>query len=225
MDFKIRPMHLEDVSQVAEIERDAFPTTWPPTPLKKELSNRLAGYLVAWSEWTEQAEGDPQPDGTSNSTTGLQLPKPWVRQLLSNVRNLFVTPSDTTNGWREFIVGYVGTWFMVDDAHIVSIAVRQDYRRLGLGELLLIGAAEMAMLRRSQRLTLEVRVSNFPAHALYEKYGFHKVGVRKRYYADNHEDAVIMTTDAIHTTEYQEMFRDRVDAFCQRRGEAIRTLA
>ncbi len=221
MDFKIRPMHLEDVSQVAEIERDAFPTSWPPTPLKKELSNRLASYLVAWSELTEQAGDGPQPE----TPITLEVPKPWVRQLISNVRNLFGASPDLSNGWKEFIGGYVGMWFMVDDAHIVSIAVRQEYRRLGLGELLLISAVEMAMLQRSQRLTLEVRVSNFPAHALYEKYGFHKVGVRKRYYADNHEDAVIMTTDAIHTHEYLEMFRGRVDAFSQRWGEANRVLA
>ena len=221
MDFNIRPMILGDVSQVAEIERDAFPTTWPPTPLKKELSNHLAGYLVAWSELTEQAGNDPQPESPST----LEVPKPWVRQLISNMRNLLAPPSDVRDGLTEFIVGYVGMWFMVDDAHIVSIAVRQEHRRLGLGELLLISAVEMAMLRRSQRVTLEVRVSNFPAHALYEKYGFNKVGVRKRYYADNHEDAVIMTTDAIHTPEYLDMFQGRVATFSQRRGEAVRTLA
>lgn len=221
MDFKIRPMHLGDVPQVAEIEKDAFPTTWPPTALKKELSNCLASYLVAWSELTEQAEDDPQLESPST----LEAPKPWVRQLISNMRNLLVPPSDVSGGLTEFIAGYVGMWFMVDDAHIVSIAVRQEYRRLGLGELLLISAVEMAMLRHSQRVTLEVRVSNFPAHTLYEKYGFHKVGVRKRYYADNHEDAVIMTTDAIHTQEYLDMFQGRVAAFSQRRGEAARTLA
>ena len=220
MDFNIRPMNLRDVSQVAEIERDAFPATWPPTPLKKELSNRLASYLVAWSELTEQAGNDTQLESPST----LEVPKPWVRQLISNMRNL-LTPSDGSGELTQFIAGYVGMWFMVDDAHIISIAVRQEYRRLGLGELLLISAVEMAMLRRSQRVTLEVRVSNFPAHVLYEKYGFHKVGVRKRYYADNHEDAVIMTTDAIHTQEYLDMFQDRVAAFSQHRGEAARTLA
>lgn len=220
MDFKIRPMNLGDVSQVAEIERDAFPTTWPPTPLKKELSNHLAGYLVAWSELTEQAGDDLQPESPST----LEVPKPWVRQLISNMRNLLTLPSGGSGELMQFIAGYVGMWFMVDDAHIISIAVRQEYRRLGLGELLLISAVEMAMLRRSQRVTLEVRVSNFPAQGLYEKYGFHKVGVRKRYYADNHEDAMIMTTDSIHTPKYLGMFQGRVAAFSQRRGEAVRTL-
>lgn len=126
---------------------------------------------------------------------------------------------------EEFVAGYVGTWFIMDEAHITSIAVRESYRGLGLGELLLMTATELAMARRAQFLTLEARLTNWPAHTLYEKYGFKKTGTRKGYYADNHEDAVIMSTDSILSSTYQEMFRSRVNAFRQRHGNAIRALA
>ena len=62
-------------------------------------------------------------------------------------------------------------------------------------------------------------MSNFPAHALYEKYGFKSVGTRKGYYADNREDAVIMTTNPVQTEEYQEMFRKLQETYRTRWGE------
>ena len=221
MDFSIRPMHLEDVPQVTEIEREAFPETWPPTPFKKELQNKLARYLVAWTRWDEPAADPPQ----SEARPVLEKPQLWVQRMLASVRDLVAAPPEVVHQQMDFISGYVGMWFMVDEAHITSIATRGAYRRLGLGELLMQGAVELAMAQGMQRITLEARVSNFPAHALYEKYGFQKVGTRKRYYADNHEDAVIMTADSILSPSYKDLFQRCVDAFSQRRGETIRLLA
>ena len=68
----------------------------------------------------------------------------------------------------------------------------------------------------AQVLTLEVRASNLPAQALYEKYGFAKVGVRRRYYADDGEDAVVMTTERITSGSYQSMFQQLKQAYTQR---------
>ena len=68
-------------------------------------------------------------------------------------------------------------------------------------------------------MTLEARVSNFIAQNLYEKYGFKSVGIRKGYYSDNREDAVIMTTDSIHTEEYQDMFEGLREVYRSRWGE------
>jgi len=141
------------------------------------------------------------------------------------MRNLFAPSPKVIHRQRDFIAGYVGLWFMVDEAHIISIAVRDASRRLGLGELLLMGAVELAMARRAQLITLEARITNFPAHALYEKYGFQRTGTRKRYYADNQEDAVIMSAESILSSSYHELFQGRVDAFSQCRGEAVRALA
>ncbi|MFQ5875628.1 MAG: ribosomal protein S18-alanine N-acetyltransferase, partial [Dehalococcoidia bacterium] len=108
---------------------------------------------------------------------------------------------------KDFIVGYLGIWSMVDDAHIVAVGVREPHRRHGVGEFLLIRAIEIGMEGGVRSITLEVRVSNYAAQALYEKYGFKKMGVRKRYYTDNHEDAYIMTTDPIGTESYQTEFK------------------
>jgi ribosomal-protein-alanine N-acetyltransferase len=94
---------------------------------------------------------------------------------------------------------------MVDDAHIVAIAVRESYRRRGIGETLLAEAIDLAMRNFQETVTLEVRRSNTAAQALYEKYRFLKVGVRKRYYSDNHEDAIIMTTPPIQHPSYREL--------------------
>ena len=222
MDFTIRPMRLEDVPQVADIEREAFPTMWPPTPLKKELDNRLASYLVASSP-IAGSDGD---SGAEQPASPLEASRPFLQRLFSGVKSLVAPPEQLAAGqWDEFVAGYVGVWFMADEAHITSIAVREEFRGRGLGELLMLGTMEMAMARRAQRVTLEARVSNFPAHALYEKYGFAKSGIRRRYYADNHEDAVIMTVERIRSPEYQQLFQERVDNFSQRRGQVVLNVA
>ena len=83
---------------------------------------------------------------------------------------------------------------MVGEAHIVTVAVRQRYRRMGIGERLVIAALDLALESEQEVATLEVRASNEAAQLLYVKYGFARLGLRKRYYTDNNEDAVIMTT-------------------------------
>ena len=89
----------------------------------------------------------------------------------------------------------------------------------GIGELLLIGSLRAAVEYGSKVMTLEVRVSNFIAQRLYEKYGFESVGNRKAYYSDNREDAVIMTTSPIDTEEYRQLVGELQDAYQKRRGE------
>jgi ribosomal-protein-alanine N-acetyltransferase len=92
------------------------------------------------------------------------------------------------------IVGYGGMWLMVDEAHITTFAIDPAWRRQQIGERLLLEFVDVAILRRAREMTLEVRLSNLPARRLYEKFGFRPVGVRPRYYSDDHEDALIMTT-------------------------------
>jgi ribosomal-protein-alanine N-acetyltransferase len=182
--YQIRPMTEADIAQVAEIEHQSFPTTWPQTAYRRELANHLARYTVI----VDRAE-------------------PAVRDAAPQPRRSFLSfwrskpPPENTS---DYIVGYVGVWLMVDQAHIVAIAVRESYRRRGLGELLLLESIDLAMANRQESVTLEVRRSNWSAQQLYEKYRFYKVGVRKRYYTDNHEDALIMTTPPIDSDSYRE---------------------
>ena len=95
------------------------------------------------------------------------------------------------------LVGFAGLWVMVDEAHITTFAVDPRWRRRGVGQWLLLRLLELSNERRAREATLEVRLSNMPARRLYEKYGFRPVGIRPRYYSDNGEDALIMTTDAL----------------------------
>lgn len=93
------------------------------------------------------------------------------------------------------IVGYAGMWTVIDEAHITNIAVLPDYRGRGWGAWLMREIIARAIALGMTKMTLEVRVTNEVAQALYRKYGFVPAGVRKGYYADNHEDALIMWSD------------------------------
>ena len=91
------------------------------------------------------------------------------------------------------VLAYGGFWLVGDEAHIVTIAAHPQYRRRGLGERILLGMIEQARTYGATSVTLEVRVSNTGAQQLYAKHGFVEVGLRKGYYHDNGEDAILMT--------------------------------
>lgn len=92
------------------------------------------------------------------------------------------------------VVGYAGVWLMVDEAHITTFAVHPDWRRQGVGRRLMHALLLVATEMRATRMTLEVRVSNLAAQALYQGHGFEIAGRRERYYTDDGEDAYIMST-------------------------------
>lgn len=102
------------------------------------------------------------------------------------------------------VVGYGGIWLMVDEAHVTTFAVHPAYRRRRIGERMLIALLDLARDRQAREATLEVRLSNLAARRLYEKYGFRPVGIRPRYYTDNQEDALIMTTEPLATQAMRE---------------------
>ncbi len=92
----------------------------------------------------------------------------------------------------EKIIGYCGVWIIMDEAHITNIAVLPEYRGQGLGEKLLKSVMNLAARKGALTVTLEVRVSNIPAKSMYQKLGFRDGGIRKNYYSDNLEDALVM---------------------------------
>ena len=216
MASSLRPMQARDLPQMPEMERDSFPTMWPATPFKRELNSPLARYLITWQR--QDVEDSPPPPPPESD------PKlPFISRLFSSVRKPWAT-RDRPEEATDFLTGYVGVWFVIDEAHITAIGVREAYRGRGIGELLLIGAIELAMARSSKVVTLEVRVSNHVAQSLYHKYGFSQSGLRKRYYTDNGEDAFIMTTSPILDPPYPETFQKLVQAHKEHWGETIRTL-
>jgi ribosomal-protein-alanine N-acetyltransferase len=109
------------------------------------------------------------------------------------------------------IVGYAGMWMMVDEAHVTTFAVLPDWRRRGIGGRLMLAMVRLAGELGARVATLEVRLSNVAARELYQRFGFRPVGIRPRYYSDNAEDALIMTSAPLASDE----MRKRMDAFAQ----------
>lgn len=116
---------------------------------------------------------------------------PWTKKMfkeeLTNEKAIyFVAVSD------EVVVGYIGMWKVLDEGHITNVAVHPHYRRIKIGDALIKRLVNWSSQNEVIALTLEVRVSNIPAINLYAENNFQKSGIRKKYYADNNEDALIM---------------------------------
>ena len=195
---RIRPMEPRDIPQVLEIERDSFPRMWPRTHYQRELENKMARYLVVC-----------EPAGEGHAPADVPAPAASGRGIGGLVRR-FIGGQPPLEPARDRIIGMVGLWCMVGSGHIVTIAVRQEHRRQGIGELLLTAALEAALEAGQQEVTLERRFSNQAARALYEKFGFLQVGVRARYYSDNHEDAILMSTPPLRSSAFKRLLAQRV---------------
>lgn len=92
----------------------------------------------------------------------------------------------------EKVVGYAGMWIVLDEAHITNVAVHPELKGRGVGRALMTELLGRAVVLGAVRITLEVRVSNQVARSLYKSLGFAEKGLRKKYYSDNNEDAIIM---------------------------------
>lgn len=108
-------------------------------------------------------------------------------------------------------VGYAGTWHIIDEGHITTIAVKKDFLRNHIGEAIIHRIIEDCYKDGIKYLTLEVRVSNIPAIKLYEKYGFQSLGTRKGYYQDNNEDALIMWTENIFYDKFKVIYNQNIE--------------
>jgi [ribosomal protein S18]-alanine N-acetyltransferase len=122
----------------------------------------------------------------------LSFATPWSKESFYNElhNNQFATYLVLED--EEKIIGYCGVWIIVDEAHITNIAVLPDYRGKKLGDALLANVIKTAKEMGARSVTLEVRVSNIVAQNLYRKFGFENGGIRKGYYTDNLEDALVM---------------------------------
>jgi ribosomal-protein-alanine N-acetyltransferase len=209
MPLTVRLMHRQDISQVTEIDHDAFPTEWPPTNFPRELENKLAYYIVVYDTKDTSPQSDPKPAGREIQPG-----------LLTRVRKIFSRKQIPKEESMEevSILGYAGMWIMADEAHVTSIASHKEHRHQGIGETLLISLIELAIVKHARIVTLEARVSNQIAQNLYYKFNFDKLGVRKAYYLDNKEDAVIMSTEYIGSPSFREKFAKVKQAYFQKFG-------
>ena len=126
----------------------------------------------------------------------------FYNELDNNISNYFVAQIPETRK----IVGYLGSWFIVDECHITNVAVTPDFRRQNIAQQLLTALIDECYKNMIKYITLEVRVSNVAAISLYEKFGFKSIGVRKKYYQDNNEDALIMFTENIWHEKFKTVY-------------------
>lgn len=106
------------------------------------------------------------------------------------------------------IVGYGGEWVIMDEAHITTLGVAKQWRGHKIGERVLVALLDEARSKQARRATLEVRESNSVAQNLYRKYGFQPAAIRRGYYTDNHENAVVMWVDNLSGFAYTARFNE-----------------
>ena len=124
------------------------------------------------------------------------MPSPWSKELFEEelkreAARYFVAELDNE------VVGYMGYWEAPQEAHIINLAIAPKFRQKGFGAQMLDHCLEFARKKGAGLATLEVRTSNEAAQALYAKSGFRTVAIRKKYYSDNQEDAVVMLKDLV----------------------------
>jgi [ribosomal protein S18]-alanine N-acetyltransferase len=120
------------------------------------------------------------------------------------------------------VIGYCGMWVIMDEAHITTIAVDPRQRGRKIGERLMLAMMEEAVVIGAARASLEVREHNVAAQNLYRKFGFREAAIRKNYYTDNHENAVVMWVDELRTLAYERRLRELKQALYQAYDEDIR---
>jgi ribosomal-protein-alanine N-acetyltransferase len=129
-------------------------------------------------------------------------PSPWSATLFLSELAQRTSRRYTVAVVGPLVVGYSGLMVVEDEGHVTTLTVDPAWHGRRLGTLLLLDVVRAAPPRGVRRLTLEVRVGNAPARALYHRFGFAPVGVRKNYYAETGEDAIIMWTDDITDAAY-----------------------
>jgi ribosomal-protein-alanine N-acetyltransferase len=214
--FRLDIMTQDDVAEVSRVERRCFPNPWPVSAYRRELQNPAQNHYVVLRALghggiasTPDVEAAADTNG-GDSSMARHLPRRSLLPISLGRRN---GPQD---GGHAPIVGFAGMWLAFDEAHITTIGVDPPFRGRGLGEVLFLSMVDEAIARGANWLTLEVRVSNTAAQALYRKYGFTVHGTRKRYYSDNNEDAHIMWSRALSDPGVRAEIERRREALANR---------
>jgi ribosomal-protein-alanine N-acetyltransferase len=129
-------------------------------------------------------------------------PTPWTHGLFVSELALRSTRAYVVARVGREVVGYAGLMMSLNDGHVTTVAVDPDWQREGIATRMLVALAREAIGRGATALTLEVRLSHHGAQRLYQRFGFTPVGVRKGYYADSGEDALIMWAHEVDQPEY-----------------------
>ena len=202
-DYWARYATAPDAREMENLMREVFPNQNLPPSFAREIRRDDVAHILAVRKLTraEMAAKANEPKGILPTLGGriADLVPFW--------------PGSGQNASREdeTIAGMVSVWVVLDQAHITAIATNPRERRRGVGGLLMVLAINEAIDRGAEVATLEVRKSNQSAQALYKRFGFTETGIRHRYYADNNEDALIMSTPNMYLPAFRRLFQRQVD--------------
>ena len=185
---KIVPAVEDDISRIAEIETDAFAPPWTVGALLSELYREDSFFAVACISASEKTT----VSSSRNPECDARIQNSGVRSQNSCVR--FADGYNLPHS-RAVPVGFVILRCIADDGELLQIAVDRDARRCGVADLLMNAALEYAQEEKIKAVFLEVRKSNDAAVALYKKHGFKSVRLRKDYYSNPLEDALVLVRE------------------------------
>nr|WP_255699002.1 ribosomal protein S18-alanine N-acetyltransferase [Tychonema sp. BBK16] len=182
----LAPEHLPDA---VELDRLCFGGLWSIAGYQRELDSPNSDLLGLWTWETEDCESAPNRAGTHHPPP-LQM--------------------------HPILIGIGCLWAILEEAHIIMLAIHPQFQGQGLGQALLSALLKSAHDRQLERATLEVRDSNLAAVSLYKKFGFKEAGRRKRYYEDTGEDALVMWRSGIEKPEFQQYLAVEEQEICDR---------
>jgi [ribosomal protein S18]-alanine N-acetyltransferase len=209
--IKLVSATIAELDQLVELDRQCFGQLWSRDAYAREIDSPNSDILLLQPE----RNGDQATDQTTDQATDQTI------QALTNGSN---PPTDACAD-PPIAIGYGCVWSILDEAHITILGVHPQFRRQGLGEVLLYGLFVAAHQRGLTRATLEVSSQNHAAIALYEKIGFQRAGCRKGYY-DNGDDAAILWKSGLQHPQFKRDLADwefRVGEKTARSGWMIRS--
>ena len=197
--IEIKHLAPEHLPCAVELDRLCFGGLWAIEGYRRELDSPNSDLLGLWTWETEDCESGqnragqgapPLPNGAGTGAPPLQI-----------------SPT---------LIGVGCLWAILEEAHIIMLAIHPSFQRQGLGQALLLALLKSACDRQLERSTLEVRSSNLAAVDLYKKFGFKEAGRRKRYYEDTGEDALVMWRSGLEKPEFQQHLAVEKVQICDR---------
>jgi [ribosomal protein S18]-alanine N-acetyltransferase len=199
--LEIKHLVPEHLPSAVELDRLCFGGLWAIEGYRRELESPNSDLLGLWTWETEDCESGQHGAGTHHP------PPLQIRAGTHHPPPLQVPP---------MLIGVGCLWAILEEAHIIMLAIHPSFQRQGLGQALLWALLKSAHDRQLERSTLEVRDSNLAAVSLYKKFGFKEAGRRKRYYEDTGEDALVMWRSGLEKPEFQRYLAALKVQMCDR---------
>ncbi len=221
--LEIKPLTPEHLPDAVELDRLCFGGIWAIEGYRRELESPNSDLLGLWT-WEGAGTHHPPP---LQNRAGTHHPPPLQNRagthhpppLQNRAGTHHPPPLQNRAGTHHpppLLIGIGCLWAILEEAHIIMLAIHPQFQRQGLGQALLLALLKSAHDRQLERSTLEVRDSNLAAVSLYKKFGFKEAGRRKRYYEDTGEDALVMWRSGLEKPEFQQYLTVEKVQMCDR---------